>query len=310
MMKKIILVIAGFMAGSILMAADKAIKDEFVVIKGGSDRITAEKKELAYSYPLQEILNPGINPMMNMYHYEPDTSGENRVLKVPAYKPLSPLTGIAVQDIARAPDVYEIIPANLSAAKLWKLSLLDSRGVVIREYKGFTPPMNGNIVWDGKDDAGKILKAGMPYSYMFAWSREPVQEHPYAQLFDWNQDLGEMQKESGQSFKINSLFYKDHGIAHIHLARAEITGAESDVLNESLLKQTALLIKEHFKAPVHIRVYDKDKAAAQNLAEDMRTFFCAMLIIPQDVFQCEGYVTAEPWTRAEIDMVNDGIPLP
>ncbi|MFH1379779.1 MAG: hypothetical protein ABII23_05830 [bacterium] len=307
-MKKIIsfsILVMASMHWAVYAAED--IIDDKVIIKGEKQkRVEAQKTPLTHEFNIDEVLTFDMEPVQDIYYFKSSKVDEDEFIKIPGYKPVSPLAGIRVTDIIIGSDIKIFKPAMLHKAKTWRLTILDSRGKAVREYTSFSKGMEDEIVWDGKDTAGSMLQVGYPYSTMFEWSNLKSVYDQQAKRIVWQDENQQKQTEIGTSFTIDALFYDDDNSKKIEITHAvlfpkkEVQTKQGFNGNEDIFNQAAVLVKEHYAAPITINVFDADKDGASRKAKELKMLMARKLIISRDNINAIGYKSQDNRLRTEI----------
>jgi hypothetical protein len=304
-MKKIIVLFIVCLASRIF-AAENIIEDK-VIIKGDShSRVESEKIPIQQKFDIDRVLTFDMKPVQNIYTFESQELYDERYIKIPGYKPISPLSGVAVTDIITSPDIKIFQPEELKKAKSWRLTIVDSMGREVAVMTHVNYKANKSIVWNGRDSAGRMLKVGYPYSTIFEWSFKSVLIDGAGTITAWEDEGLEKHTEIGRPFTIDAIAYTDGNSAKIDVAFSVLYEQEEKVLRESMVGQIAVLVKKHFKKPVSVFMYADDAQYATDQSDNIKRAIAQKLVAPIDLFESRGYAITD--RRARLEVTVGGTP--
>lgn len=306
-MKKRILVICCLLThAAAMVGAAEDIIDDKVIIKGEQKkRVSAEKLPIRHEFNIDKVLTFDMEPVKDIYYYHASLPGDDAYVSVPSYRPIDPLAGIAVHDIITGPYVKKFMPEDFKRAKTWVLTILDAQGREVKKYSSFTVKSKKGIYWNGRDDAGAMLKAGYPYSSIFKWSSRKTKMDA-AGTVQWQKEGLYRQTDIGESFSINAFFYRENETRKIILTNdilfkeADLSTGEENSINEDMLNQAAVLVRDYFIEPVNITVHAQDEEEALRQADMIKKMLAEKLIIEPDRFTVRGLTAQDNISYTEI----------
>ena len=167
----------------------------------------------------------------------------------------------------------------------WELTVVNFRGLPVRSFSGHDRPPR-LLEWDGRDDSGRMLHVGFPYSYRLRVADRGSNTYHY----------------NGASFRIHSLDFYDDGSRKVHLSGARLFEPERAALIDSgrdLLDKTTDVLRDHPLSAVTISVVASRKSLGDARAKLARAHLAAALMIPEEEIALT--VDVRPEAAVELD---------
>ena len=221
----------------------------------------------------------------------PAIAKSNQVI-VPLSRRLSELEACVFYPLKELKSVYN--EQDLQKTKksgFWELVVADESGEIFRRYSGKGLPPE-NIVFDGKNDGGRMLEAGAPYS--------PVLRY-----------MG--RTSAGRTFTAAGVVHQEQAGFLISLDFKALYKAPPELLQENsfsaagaeMLQETADRIKkDYFNYPVKVEVYCKNRELAVKTAGQVAKELSKMLLRGEDEIKYEGKLSAKSVERVEVKVDN------
>lgn len=174
----------------------------------------------------------------------------------------------------------------------WELKLVNFRGLPVKHFKGSGPPPQ-QIEWDGRNEQGRMLSVGFPYSYVITVKDKGTNTYNYG----------------GASFRITSLDYAEDGSRYVEISgnrlfvRGEPSFGED---GEDLIDKATDAFREHPLSAVTLTVVAPKKKLGDARAKAVVARVAEALIIPEEEIKVrveehpESAVEQDGFVRFEI----------
>jgi len=173
-----------------------------------------------------------------------------------------------------AQPVVAFFPQSREGIIEWELVITDYQGEEVKRFGGKGRPPD-RIEWDGIDRNHRVLKVGLPYSFVYTAVDVGTNSHTYV----------------GEPFKVTAFKYPKGANLLVDIVNSELFGEEGISLSKEgsyLLGKVADLARAHPNSPLSIVVREGDLLLARERAEALADWLSHDLILSPQVIRRVG----------------------
>lgn len=173
-------------------------------------------------------------------------------------------------------------------ARSWALTVTDYRGSTFRTFgKKGEPPRK--VEWNGRGDAGGMMQAGYPYSYVFSVTDKGTNTYNYA----------------GTSFRIPAIDYMEEKERRLDFSGDEIFVRNKASLSSDgrdwLVRAADTMRRDHPYSPLKVVVQAESGPLAEKRAVEVAGFLAEQMVL------AEGWIETDSQTRPDLRSEMDGL---